>query len=105
MAKNLKMGLLNQIYGELLTDRQRSVITYYYDDDLSLGEIADNFGITRQGVHDTLTKAEALLREYEDTLHIYARMQEAYTLIAALRERTADDAQAQALLDKLSDVL
>lgn len=105
MAKNLKIGLLNQIYGDLLTERQHTVVTLYYDEDLSLGEIADNFGITRQGVHDTLTKAETLLLTYEETLHSYERLQKANALIDTLRAQTADDKKAQSLLDELSNVL
>ena len=49
MAKNLDVTLLFDIYGDMLTQKQRDFITYYYDDDLSLAEIAENEGITRQG--------------------------------------------------------
>ncbi len=53
MAKNLEISLLMDFYGEMLTEKQREVIDYYYNDDLSLGEIAANEGITRQGVLGT----------------------------------------------------
>ena len=49
MAKNLDVTLLFDIYGEMLTEKQRDFIVYYYEDDLSLSEIAQNEGITRQG--------------------------------------------------------
>ena len=49
MAKNLEISFLLDFYGEMLTQKQREVIEYYYNDDLSLAEIADNEGITRQG--------------------------------------------------------
>ena len=52
MAKNLEIALLFDFYGEMLTEKQRDVVELYYDDDLSLSEIAENEGITRQGVRD-----------------------------------------------------
>ena len=63
MAKDLKISFLLDFYGEMLTQKQREVIEYYYNDDLSLAEIADNEGITRQGVRDSIKRAEAQLLE------------------------------------------
>ena len=54
MAKNLEIALLFDFYGEMLTDKQRDVVELYYNDDLSLSEIAENEGITRQGVRDSI---------------------------------------------------
>ena len=65
MSKNLDITLLLDFYGDMLTDKQRSFISYYYNEDLSLSEIAANDGITRQGVHDNLSRTEALLRNME----------------------------------------
>ena len=59
MAKDLQITMLFDIYGDMLTQKQRDFITYYYDDDLSLSEIAQNEGITRQGVRDSIKRAEA----------------------------------------------
>ena len=58
VAKNLDVVLLADFYGEMLTDNQRKFIEYYYSDDLSLSEIAQNEGITRQGVRDAVKRAE-----------------------------------------------
>ena len=58
MAKNLDVVLLADFYGEMLTENQRRFIEYYYNDDLSLSEIAQNEGITRQGVRDAVKRAE-----------------------------------------------
>lgn len=58
--------LLYDYYGALLTDRQRECFELRYDQDLSLGEIAQELGISRQGVHDNLTRTEALLRKMEE---------------------------------------
>ena len=62
----LEMTLLFDYYGDLLTDRQRSCLDLRYNQDLSLGEIAQELGVSRQGVYDNLSRAEALLRNMEE---------------------------------------
>ena len=62
----LEMTLLFDYYGELLTDRQRMCFDLRYNQDLSLAEIADELQVSRQGVHDNLSRAEALLRNMEE---------------------------------------
>ena len=54
MAKNLEVSFLLDFYGEMLTQKQHDFLVYYYDEDLSLSEIAENEGITRQGVRDAI---------------------------------------------------
>lgn len=66
MAKDLSISYLLDFYGQMLTDKQREVTEFYYNDDLSLAEIADHCHITRQGVRDSIKRAEAQLREYEE---------------------------------------
>ena len=61
------MTLLFDYYGELLTEKQKTCFDLYYNQDLSLSEIAEEAGVTRQGVHDTLARAEAILRMEEKT--------------------------------------
>ena len=61
MAKNLEIAVLLDLYGDMLTEKQRDFLGYYYNDDLSLSEIAENEGITRQGVRDAIKRAEAQL--------------------------------------------
>lgn len=72
-ADALRMSLLYDYYGELLTEKQRQLFDLYYDQDYSLSEIASAAGISRQGVHDTLSRAEQLLEGYERTLGCIAR--------------------------------
>ena len=62
----LEMTLLFDYYGDLLTERQRACLDMRYNQDLSLGEIAQELGVSRQGVHDNLSRAEALLRNMEE---------------------------------------
>ena len=68
MEKGLEISLLLDFYGDMLTEKQREAIENYYNNDLSLGEIANNLGITRQGVRDAIKKSEAILFNLEDKL-------------------------------------
>lgn len=68
MDKVLEITLLYDFYGELLTEKQRSVIELYYLDDYSLNEIGDSHGITRQAVHELIKRTEKILRGYEEKL-------------------------------------
>lgn len=58
MANNVEITILLDFYGDMLTAKQRDFINLYYNDDLSLAEIAENEGITRQGVRDAIKRAE-----------------------------------------------
>ena len=66
--KNLNIGFLLDFYGVLLSDRKRSVMDMYYNEDLSLAEVAEEIGISRQGVRDVIKKAEEDLLFYEERL-------------------------------------
>ena len=68
MEKKVEISMLWQIYGKLLTEKQYEYIDYYYNNDLSLSEIAENEKITRQGVRDIIKKGEKKLFEYEEKL-------------------------------------
>ncbi len=67
------MALLFDFYGELLTEKQRMLFDQYYNQDYSLGEIAENEGISRQGVHDAIARAEQSLRNFEARTGCVAR--------------------------------
>ena len=66
--KNLAFSVLLDYYGPVLTDKQRAILTEYYDQDLSLAEIAENYGISRQGVRDAIKHGEAALTQMEERL-------------------------------------
>ena len=68
MEKNVKISILLDIYGKMLTEKQYSLLDDYYNNDLSLSEIAENEEITRQAVRDNLKKGENNLFEYEEKL-------------------------------------
>ncbi|MCL2446282.1 MAG: DNA-binding protein [Oscillospiraceae bacterium] len=73
MAKDMKIAMLMDFYGEMLTDKQRDFLEYYYHEDLSLAEIAHNEGITRQGVRDAIKRAESALADMESRLELVER--------------------------------
>ncbi len=68
MSKNLEMSYLLDFYGEVLTEKQRDMMQQYFNMDLSLSEIADNFNITRQGVRDAIKRGEGILTDLEDKI-------------------------------------
>lgn len=70
LEKVLEIGMLYDFYGELLTAKQRDAIELYYNDDLSLGEISETLGISRQGVYDIIKRSEKQLRRYEEKLKL-----------------------------------
>ena len=87
-----RMTMLFDFYGELLTDRQKEFFDLYYNEDLSLAEIAENAGISRQGVHDAISRSEALLASFERVTGCVAREQKLRHALAAIT------AEAQPLL-------
>ncbi|MZP43529.1 putative DNA-binding protein [Heliobacterium gestii] len=76
MEKLTRMALLHDFYGQLLTERQRQVLSLYYEDNFSLAEIAEEFSVTRQAVFDLLKRAEKILLGYEEKLGLVKRWQE-----------------------------
>lgn len=74
MANSVEISILLDLYGETLTEKQRSYLDCYYNNDLSLSEIAENEGITRQGVRDAIKRAETLLYGMEEKLHFSERI-------------------------------
>lgn len=68
MASNFQISALIDCYGKMLSAKQRSIIEQYYNEDLSLSEIADNEGMSRQGVSDYIHRTENCLKNYENNL-------------------------------------
>ena len=91
MDKNVKVSILWQIYGKLLTNKQYEIINDYYNNDLSLSEIAENNNITRQAVRDVIKKGESKLFEFEEKLLIMKKMQK-------------QDKQIQGIIEELNKI-
>lgn len=90
MAKNMEIAWLFDFYGEMLTDKQRNVFELYYEEDLSLAEIAESQDITRQGVRDSIKRAEAQMLEMEERLHVAARFRAMRDGLEAIRDIAHD---------------
>ena len=85
-SKPLEMSLLFDFYGETLTEKQRELFDLYYNEDLSLAEIAEHAGITRQGVRDGVKRAEHALHEMEDRLGLVVRYGDTERCAEALQQ-------------------
>lgn len=81
-----RMAMLFDFYGDLLTPRQKEFYDLYYNDDLSLAEIAENYEITRQGVRDIIVRAEKTLEDIEEKTGLIQRYHQTRATTAALRE-------------------
>ncbi len=87
---SLELTLLFDFYGEILTEKQRELFDLYYNEDLSLAEIAEHLGITRQGVRDGIVRSEEILRKFEDKLGLaekFGRLSEDVKKIISSAER------------------
>lgn len=112
LDKVLRIGLLFDFYGALLTDKQQRCLELHYLNDLSLAEIADEFNVSRQAVHDILRRAEQLLIEYEEKLKLVERsqrqhqtIQQVYDLIGDLPANLRQLPQISQALEKLACLL
>ena len=81
MEKEFVFSLLNNIYGDLLTEKQKEVIELYYGCDLSLAEIAEIKNTSRNSVLDLIESAKKKLLKYENSLQFYAKRQQIYKLL------------------------
>ncbi|MBQ8688642.1 MAG: DNA-binding protein [Ruminococcus sp.] len=94
MAKDLQFVMLLDCYGEFLTERQRQAAELYYGEDLSLGEIAELSGTSRQAVRDSIKRSEEILLNMEDKLRFAERLgalRENYAEIAAMTKKIAEN--------------
>ncbi len=109
LDKTIEISMLFDYYGKLLTDKQQKIIGLYYYQDLSLGEIAENLDISRQGVYDHLNRAEDTLKSYEDKLQLVKRNKKNIGIINELINYIKDDDDINKktkkyLLDKLKEM-
>jgi len=90
MEKIVEQGLLYDFYGELLTEHQKKIYEDVVYNDLSLAEIAQENGISRQGVHDMVRRCNRTLQGYEDKLHLIERFMQVKVNVSKLQELTED---------------
>ena len=99
MAKNLEISILLDYYGQMLTEKQLEVAQLYYNEDLSLAEIAQLANITRQGVRDVIVRAEAVLTELEDKTGLIKRFHTMQTQLEQVRQNAQRVAELAAGYD------
>lgn len=101
MEKIYQQALLYDFYGELLTEHQRSVYEDAVCNDLSLGEIAQDRGISRQGVHDLIRRCDKILQEYESKLRLVEKFMNAREKVAEIIDLTQESGQSA---DRLQEI-
>lgn len=108
IAKTNRINALFEFYEPLLTAKQTDYLAQYYRDDYSLGEIAENYKVSRQAVYDNIKRTEKILEEYEARLHLYADFQKNARHLDALRvyvkEHYPNDGRLLKLVSSLENI-
>jgi len=107
IEKTTRINFLFDFYQSLLTDKQRSYMELYYLDDLSLGEIAEEYEISRQAVYDNIRRTEMMLEEYETKLtplELFQQRQQLVEQLEAAVKQNQSPENVLALLEQLKGV-
>ena len=105
LEKTTRMNYLYDFYYSLLTPKQQSYMSLYYLDDYSLGEIAEEYDVSRQAVYDNIKRTEAMLEEYEEKLLLLQKFQERTKLIRDLKELlNGGNPRKEALLETILEL-
>ncbi|HLS90955.1 MAG TPA: putative DNA-binding protein [Limnochordia bacterium] len=105
IEKTVRMSLLFDFYGQLLTQRQQEFFKLYYDDDLSLGEIASQYGVSRQAVYDILKRSSQALEEFESKLQLVERFQRRQSALAQAMAEIDAAMEALSPMEAMGDVV
>ncbi|MGE8204112.1 putative DNA-binding protein [Heyndrickxia sp. NPDC080065] len=100
LEKTTRMNYLYDFYQSLLTPKQRSYMSLYYLDDFSLGEIAEEYEVSRQAVFDNIKRTESMLEEYEEKLLLFHKFQERKVILEKMKK-----AQETSSLEELSGLI
>ena len=101
MEERVLISLVLDFYGPLLTDKQRMSLQLHHEDDMSLGEIAEELGVSRQAVHDNLQRARHILNDYESKLHLVAQYEAREQVINELKDTLPADVLSQSRVQQL----
>ena len=109
LIKTTRINFLFDFYQSLLTDKQRTYMDLYYLEDLSLGEIADEYGISRQAVYDNVRRSEVMLEDYELKLNLFSKFQKRLEIIGDMEKLLIDSTdqteEVQELLETLKEYM
>ena len=101
MDERYEQAMLYDFYGELLTEHQKEIYELFVLDDYSLGEIAQEKGISRQGVHDLIKRCGHILDDYETKLHLVERFVSLKEKVEAIRMAADDPEEVRKISDEL----
>lgn len=86
MEKKVEEQYLFDFYGELLTEKQKQILDYYYNDDYSLAEIAEVMSVTRQGIFDVIKRSKTMMEVYEEKLGLIQKFLETQKVFSSLKD-------------------
>ncbi|AGT31511.1 DNA-binding protein [Geobacillus genomosp. 3] len=108
LEKTMRMNYLYDFYHALLTPKQRNYMALYYLDDYSLGEIAEQYEVSRQAVYDNIRRTEAMLEQYEEKLRLLQKYEQRRQIIERLKDYISRhygaDAELAALVNELDEL-
>ncbi|OCA85467.1 hypothetical protein A8F94_11285 [Bacillus sp. FJAT-27225] len=105
LEKTTRINYLYDFYQSLLTEKQQSYMSLYYLDDYSLGEIAEEYDVSRQAVYDNIKRTEAMLEEYEEKLLLLQKFQERTALLGQMKDLlNSGQVPKQELLGKIAEI-
>jgi uncharacterized protein len=105
LEKTTRINYLYDFYQSLLTPKQQSYMSLYYLDDYSLGEIAEEYDVSRQAVYDNIKRTETMLEEYEEKLLLFQKFQERCKLLAHVKVLLGhENISKQSLLEAVSEL-
>jgi uncharacterized protein len=104
LEKTNRMNYLYDFYQALLTPKQSSYMALYYLDDYSLGEIAEEYDVSRQAVYDNIKRTEAMLEEYENKLLLFEKFLKRSELISKMKDMLGEGSDNQALREMVAEL-
>ncbi|MFS1513229.1 putative DNA-binding protein [Chengkuizengella sp. SCS-71B] len=104
LEKTNRVNLLFDFYQNLLTEKQQTYLKFYFQDDYSLGEIAEQFQISRQAIYEHIKRAEQVLEQYESKLHLVSNYIKRNDLINQLNDHILDLKENEHMLDIIQKV-
>ena len=97
LEKTMRLTNLFDFYGVLLTEKQKNYMAMYYEDDLSLGEIAEQFAVSRQAIYDNIRRTEKMLEDYESKLQLYEKFLKRQSCIEEMQKLLSEQSGHQKL--------
>lgn len=105
MAKFIDIALLLDFYSSLLTEKQCLIMSYYYEQDMSLSEISENLDISRQAVHDLIKRSEKTLYQYEENLGLVKKFIRNREMLQELKYLLRDESFSNNFKDRANEIV